>query len=101
MAGVFSVTLSSVFVDGFPVRIYKILLFLCEWDSRAYTLHYLKKDWPQRKSLKGGEKNVQHPALAEWHKFLLQPLRLKLGVVKNYVKTMDRTGYAFKYLVEK
>jgi hypothetical protein len=39
--------------------------FLCEWDSRAKTLYYLKREWPQRKSLKVGEKNVQNPALAE------------------------------------
>ena len=45
-----------------------MLLFLCDWDSRAKTLHYLKRDWPQRKYLKVGEKNVQRPALAEWHK---------------------------------
>jgi len=43
----------------------KYCCFLCEWDSRAKTLHCLKRDWPQRKSLKVGEKNVQHPALAE------------------------------------
>ena len=42
----------------------KYSCFLCEWDSRAKTLHYLKRDWPQRKTLKVGEKNVQHPALA-------------------------------------
>ena len=53
------------------------------------------------KSLKDGEKNVQHPALAEWHKILLPPLHIKLGLMKNFVKAMDQTGSAFKYLVEK
>jgi hypothetical protein len=64
-------------------------------------LHYLKRDWLQRKSLKVGEKNVQHPALAEWHKILLPPLHIILGLIKNFVKAMDRTGLAFKYLAEK
>jgi len=64
-------------------------------------LHYLKRDWPQSKSLKVGEKNVQHPALTEWHKILLQPLHIKLGLMKNFVKAMDRTGSVFKYLAEK
>ena len=32
----------------------KYCCFLCVWDSRAKTLHYLKRDWPQRKSLKAG-----------------------------------------------
>jgi len=60
-----------------------------------------ERGWPQRKSLKVGEKNVQNPALAEWHKILLPPLHIKLGLMKNFVKAMDRTGSAFKYLAEK
>jgi hypothetical protein len=64
-------------------------------------LHYLKRDWPQRKSLKVGGKNVQHPALTEWHKILLPPLHIKLGLMKIFVNAMDRTGSAFKYLAEK
>jgi len=79
----------------------KYCCFLCEWDSRTKTLHFLKTDWPQRKSLKVGKKNVQHAALAEWHKILLPPLNIKLGLMKNFVKAMDRTGSAFKYLAEK
>jgi len=86
---------------GLQLRYTKYCCFLCEWDSRAKTLHYLKRDWPQRKSLNVGEKNVQHPALAEWYKILLPPLRIKLGLMKNFVQAMDRTGSAFKYLAEK
>jgi hypothetical protein len=64
-------------------------------------LLFLKSDWSQRKSPKAGEKNVQHPALAEWLKILLPPLHIKLGLMENYVKATDRTGSAFKYLAEK
>jgi hypothetical protein len=67
----------------------------------AKTLHYLKRDWSQRKSLKVGENNVQHPALAEWHKIMLLPLHIKLGLMKNFVKAMDRNGSTFKYLAAK
>ena len=49
---------------GLQLGYMKYCCFLCEWDSRAKTLHYLKRDWPQRKSLKVREKNVQHQALA-------------------------------------
>jgi hypothetical protein len=45
------------------------------------------RDWPQRKPLKVGEKNVQHPALAEWHKILLPPLHIKLGLIKKLRKS--------------
>jgi len=44
---------------------------------------------------------VQYPALAEWHIILLPPLHIKFGLMKNFVKAMDRTGSAFKYLAEK
>jgi len=58
---------------GLQLGYTKFCCFLCEWESRTKTLHYLKRDWSQRVSLKVGEKNVQHPALAEWHKILLPP----------------------------
>ena len=50
---------------GLQLGYIKYCCFLYEWDSRAKTLYYLKRDWPQRKSLQIGEKNVQHSALAE------------------------------------
>ena len=64
-------------------------------------MHCLKRDWPQKKSLRVGEKNLQHPALAEWHIILLPPPNIKPGLMKNYVKAMDRTGSALKYLAGK
>jgi hypothetical protein len=86
---------------GLQMGYMKYCCFLYVWDSQTKTLHYLKRVWPQRKSLKVGEKNVQHPALAEWHKILLPPLHIKLGLMKNFIKPMDQTGLAFKYLAEK
>ena len=43
---------------------------------------------------------MQQPALEEWHKILLPLLHIKLGLMKNFVKAMDRTGSAFRYLAE-
>ena len=80
---------------------YEVLLPLGEWDSRAKSLHYLKREWPQRKFLKVGGKNVQHPALAERHKMLLPPLHFKLGLMKDFVEATDWTESAFKYLAVK
>jgi len=87
---------------GLQLEYTKYCCFLCVWDSRAETLHYLKRDWPQRKSLKVGEKNVQHPALAEMHKILLPHPHIKLGLIekKNFVNAMGLTGSAFKHLAE-
>ena len=44
---------------------------------------------------------MQHPALAEWHKTPLRSLHIKFGLMKNFVKAMDRSGSAFKYVAEK
>ena len=46
--------------------------------------------------------NVQHPALAEWHKILLPPLHIKLGLIKNFVKPwtgLDRLSSIWLSLV--
>jgi len=86
---------------GLQLEYTKNCCFLCLWVSRAKMLHYLKRDWPERKSLKVREKNVQHPALAEWHTILLPPLHIKLGLMKTFVKAVNRNGSAFKYLAEK
>jgi hypothetical protein len=36
-----------------------------------------------------------------WHKILLRLLHIKIGPIINFVKAMDRTGSAFKYLAKK
>ncbi|GBN88393.1 hypothetical protein AVEN_35983-1 [Araneus ventricosus] len=79
----------------------KYCCFLCLWDSRAIALHYIKRDWPQRASFKPAEMNAKHPLLAEPHKIIIPPLHIKLDLVKNLVKAMDKNGPAFKRLYEK
>ncbi|GBN26262.1 hypothetical protein AVEN_88691-1 [Araneus ventricosus] len=86
---------------GLQLGYTKYCCFLCLWGSRAIALHYIKRDSPQRASFKPGEVNVKHPLLAEPHKVSIPPLHIKLGLVKNLVKAMDKNGPAFKYLHEK
>ena len=43
----------------------KYCCFICEWDSRARSLHYSRKDWPARKSLKPGIMNEENQQLVE------------------------------------
>ncbi|GBL90029.1 hypothetical protein AVEN_178422-1 [Araneus ventricosus] len=45
--------------------------------------------------------NVEYPPLAEPHKIIIPPLNIKLDLVKNLVKAMEKNGPAFKYLHEK
>ena len=41
---------------------------ICEWDSRALSLHYSRKDWLARKSLEPGIINVENQPLVEPNK---------------------------------
>jgi len=76
----------------------KYCCFICEWDSRAWSLHYSRKDWPARKSLKPGIMNVENQPLVKLSKILLPSMHLKLCLTKNSVKAMNQEETAFTYL---
>ena len=78
----------------------KFPCFLCECDSCAKAKHWNKKVWPKR-TLKVGEKNVHLESLVDPRKFLLTPLHTKLGMMKQFVKTLSKDGETFKYLSSK
>jgi len=56
---------------------------------------------PTRTSLTTGEKNIVNPPLVLSVKIFLPPLHIKLGLMKNFVKGMDRTGSGFEYVRNK
>lgn len=76
----------------------KYCCFLCLWDSRATKDHYDKTDWPKRESFIPGERSISHQPLVSPEKILLPPLHIKLGLMKNFVKALDKDGPAFTYL---
>jgi len=43
----------------------KYCCFICEWDSRARSLRYSRKNWPARKSLELGTMNAENQPLVE------------------------------------
>ena len=80
----------------------KYCCFLCEWDSRDKKNHYVNKLWPKRTSLTPGEKSVvNRPLVLPEKKFFCPPLHIKLGLVKNFVKGMVKTGSEFEYVRNK
>jgi len=85
---------------GMQLGYTKYCCFLCEWDSRARQSHYVVKNWPSR-VLTQGQKNVVHESLVDRNKVYLPPLHIKLGLMKNFVKALDRNGPAFQYLRSK
>ncbi|GBM92641.1 hypothetical protein AVEN_107057-1 [Araneus ventricosus] len=76
----------------------KFCCFLCQWDSSVRKRHYIKKMWPKRQFLIPGVKNVENEPLVVSEKIILPPSHIKLGLMKNYVKTMECGGCGFQYL---
>ena len=68
------------------------------WDKKN---HYVNKLWPKRTSLTPGEKNVVIPPLVLPDKIYLPPLHIKLGLMKNFLKGMDKTDCGFQYVRNK
>jgi len=63
-------------------------------DTRAWDTGQ-QQDWPKRKDLIPGSKNA---SLVDKQKILLPPLHIKLGIMKQFVKVLDRSGSCFQHL---
>jgi len=48
-----------------------------------------------------GKINVVNPPLVHPEKIYLPPLHIKLGLMKNFVKDMDKTSHGFQYVRNK
>jgi hypothetical protein len=79
----------------------KYLCFMCEWDSRARSQQWEQKHWMPQTSLEPGSKNMLRKSLVDLKKILLPPLLIKLGMMKQFVKALPKTGHCFKYLCKK
>jgi len=82
---------------GMQLGYTKYCCFLCAWDSWDKKNHYVNKLWPKRASLTPGEKNVIPPLVLP-EKIYLPPLHIKLGLMKNFVKSIDKTSRGFEYV---
>jgi hypothetical protein len=87
----------AALLRGLQQGFIKYCCFISKWDSRARSLHYSRKYWPARKSLEPGIMNLENQPLVEPNKILLPTMHLKLGVMKNFVKTMNQEEDAFTY----
>lgn len=76
----------------------KYCCFLCLWDSRAVQSHYNVKHRQRRDSFVPGEYNVKFEALVDPKFVILPPLHIKLGLITQFVKPLDKDGECFKYL---
>lgn len=75
--------------------------FLCLWESRTRDLHYIKKNWQDRKRKIPGQLNVKFQPLVADSDIILPPLHIKLVLMRQFVKALDEKSSAFKYLESK
>lgn len=73
----------------------KYVCFLCLWDSRDRKSHYIRKDWPRRQNAVIGKNNVKNMPLVNPENIIPPALHLKLGLIKNFVKALDKERPAF------
>ena len=79
----------------------KFCCFLCLWDSRARTEHYVCKHWPARDEIEQGKHNIKQNLLLLSDRIHLPPLHIKFDLFKQFVKALDKDSFAFAYLAEK
>jgi hypothetical protein len=91
---------SGIFL-GQKVGNTKFTCFSCEWDSKARDKHWTTKEWSKRENLIAVTKNVIHTSLVDSLKVLLPALHIKLGIMKQFVKALDKSGLCFQYLGRK
>ena len=72
--------------------------FICLWDSRAKEDHWEKVVWPARENMTVGASNIINEPLVDRGKIIFPPLHIKLGLMKQFVRALDKDGECFKYI---
>ncbi|KAL6478203.1 hypothetical protein MHYP_G00140380 [Metynnis hypsauchen] len=86
------------FLMGLQGGFTKYPCFICLWDSRDTKAHYHRRDWSQRTEFTLGKNNVKWEPLVDPRKVLMPPLHIKLGLIKQFVRALDKESRAFNYL---
>ena len=88
-------------LTGLQLGYTKYCCFICLWDSRDRAHHYKRKDWPVRNVTIPGTSNIIHQPLVERQNVILPSLHIKLGLMKQLVKALNKECAAFTYLGKK
>ena len=86
------------FLMGLEGGLTKFPCYVGYWDSRDTTAHYHRGIWPKRTKFSAGKSKVKWDPLIYPSKILMPSLHLKLGLIKQFVKSMDKNSDAFQYL---
>lgn len=73
----------------------KYMCFLCDWDTRFTGDQYACHEWKLREHSRLQTANIIREPLVPKEKILLPPLHIKLGIVKNFIKTVAKRDGVF------
>ena len=73
----------------------KFPCLLCLSDYRAKDQYYVTKGWSLKIELKPGDKNVMDNPLVPRDKIIFPLLHIKLGLMKKFVKVLNKEGKRF------
>ncbi|GFX32431.1 uncharacterized protein TNCV_2173511 [Trichonephila clavipes] len=73
----------------------QILLFSVFVGQIDRESHYIQDKWPSR-NLKSGERNVPNDPLVNPNDILFPSLHIKLELMKNFLKSINKDGEAFQ-----
>ena len=63
--------------------------------------HWIKRDWPGQVLRTPGQKDITNSALVEPSDIILPSLHIELGLMKQFVKALDKQGICLQYIAEK
>lgn len=72
--------------------------FLCVWEGRKKELHYTNFEWHPRFNFELGQFSIDHIPLVESKDVILPPLHIKLGLIRSFIRTLNKESAAFQYL---
>ena len=77
----------------------KFPYFLCMWDSQARDRHWVQKDLPIHDTLEAGMPNIIQDPIVNRDKIIFPLLHIKLGLMKQFVKTLETKGECFQHII--
>ena len=68
------------------------------WNSRARDVHWEQKEWPPKIDMTANKADITDEPLVPRDKVIILPLRIKPGLMKQFVKALLVDGCCFNYI---
>ena len=75
--------------------------FLCLWDCRQKGYHWIERNWSLRENMVVGKRNVIQEPLIRRNRIILPVLHIKLGLMKQFIRALDKNRSCLQYVVQK